>query len=74
MMSHEPIAYTYEASEHCPHCTLARFGCDTAFIEEATDREGNFVHAVMPWEAFEDRAMVCGTCGDIIHEVLNGAA
>ena len=69
-MSLDPIAYTYEASEHCPDCAFARFGRDQyGFVpEDATDGEGNPIGAVAPWEAFEDRDMSCGTCGALIHE------
>ena len=66
----EPIAYTYEASEHCPTCALARFGECQEHEQVAccvTDNEGNEPGAVAPWDAFEDRDMVCGTCGDVIH-------
>lgn len=65
----EPIAYTYEASEHCADCAEKRFGRnERGFIaEEATDNEGNPVGTV--FSPFEDRDMVCGTCGDIIHKI-----
>jgi hypothetical protein len=59
----DPIAYTYEASEHCPACAVARFGNDA----EGTDNEGNDVGAV--FEPFEDRSMSCGTCGESINEL-----
>lgn len=68
----EPIAYTYEASEHCPECALTRFGSCTTHHQIACcvlDDEGNKPGAVAPWDAFEDRTMVCGTCGDVIHEL-----
>ena len=75
-MSHEPIAYIYEASEHCPACAFLRFGRDEhgTVPEAATDREGNFIGAVFRWDAFDDRDMSCGTCGTLIHEVWKGAA
>lgn len=99
----DPIAYVYDADEHCPDCTFKRFGhtwrvrdadrilsgehllfkdyvkaMDYAdahgfpiygpFIAEGDkDSEGNEVGAV--FDAFEDRDMVCGTCGELIHEV-----
>lgn len=69
-MSH-PIAYTYEASEHCPPCAERRFGRNAhGFIaEECFDSERNPVGAVFSWDAFEHRDMVCGTCHTVIHEI-----
>ncbi len=62
----EPIAYTYEASEHCPGCAEERFGAnERGFIAvNAVDNEGNPVGAV--FERFEGRDMACGTCGEEI--------
>jgi hypothetical protein len=65
----EPIAYTYEASEHCTDCATARFGEDTnGYVPEiAQDSEGNTVGAV--FDPFEERDMVCGTCHDLINKI-----
>ena len=75
MSKRDPIAYIYEASEHCPDCAESRFGRADGFIAGADanghnpiDREGNEVGVVAPWDAFEDRDMSCGTCGVLIHE------
>lgn len=64
-----PIAYTYEASEHCPTCAAARFGVDEDgwIPEDARDSEGNPVGAVAPWDEWE-RSLVCGTCFGVIRE------
>jgi hypothetical protein len=69
-----PIAYTFEASEHCPVCTAARFGVDSEgwIPEDATDGEGNPVGAVAPWDEW-DRAMTCGTCGGHIADGPEGS-
>ena len=65
----DPIAYTYEASEHCPNCAAARFGRDErGFIaENSFDADSNPVGAI--FEPFDDRDMVCGTCSGVIHEI-----
>ena len=63
---HEPIAYTFEASEHCQNCAKNRFGLDDNGLITGTDNEGETVAAVYSWEAFEDRDMACGTCGAVI--------
>ena len=58
-----PIAYTYEAAEHCPSCAARRFGVDdaTGFIPEAaTDSEGNGIGAIAPW----DETFGLGSCDD----------
>ena len=76
MRKHDPIAYIYEASEHCPDCAEKRFGrAADGFIagQDASgnypcDCEGNEVGVVAPWDAFEDRDMSCGTCGELINE------
>ncbi len=62
-MSADPIAYTYEASEHCPACAEERFGVGPGgFIaENAEDNDGNPVGAVFPWDEW-DRPLTCGTC------------
>ena len=65
----DPIAYTYEASEHCPDCAQARFGLDADGFITGTDNDENPVGAVFSWDAFEDRDMVCGTCYEVIHEL-----
>ena len=65
----DPIAYTYEAAEHCPTCAERRFGVDDRDEITGTDNEGNEVGAV--FDPFEDRNMVCGTCADVIHELAH---
>lgn len=66
----DPIAYTYEASEHCPDCAEKRFGRCEEHQQIACcveDDEGNEPGAVAPWDEW-DRDMVCGTCGEVIRE------
>jgi hypothetical protein len=67
-----PVAYAYEASEHCPRCTALRFGVDraTGFVPEAArDSEGNPIGATAPWSETDDLyGTTCDTCGDVIHE------
>lgn len=74
-MSHDPIAYTYEADHHCPDCAFKRFGRDEhGFVpEDATDGEGNPVGAVAPWDEWQSfeggpETLACGTCGAVIEE------
>lgn len=67
-MTHDPMAYTYDADTHCPDCALARFGRDADGWITGTDREGNAVGIVAPWDEWQatfDRCQVlaCGTCG-----------
>lgn len=77
-MSHQPIAYTYEADHHCPECAEARFGrCACGQVacwgdrdecgdtKPAQDSEGNDVGAVAPWDECLC-GMTCGTCGEEI--------
>jgi hypothetical protein len=66
-----PIAYTYEASEHCPACAEARFGTDERgdIASGVLDNEGNEPGAVFSWDEW-DRALTCGTCGEAITEDL----
>ena len=73
--SYDPIAYTYEADHHCPECAFRRFGRDEhGFVpENATDREGNGVGAVAPWDEWQQgsgdkETLSCGTCGKKIDE------
>lgn len=77
-MSHlDPIAYTYEADYHCPGCTFERFGMDDqGFVpDNATDREGNLVGAVAPWDEWWEcqatfpQSLVCSTCNGVIATV-----
>ena len=64
-----PIAYTYDAAEHCPVCAARAYGVESesGFIPEtARDSEGNPIGAVAPWETDEDdalRGLYCDTCG-----------
>jgi len=73
-MSHEPIAYTYDADTHCPPCAEARFPrCEDGFIgcpddeHAAADSEGNPVGAIFPWDEDPD-GIVCGTCMGVVRE------
>ena len=76
MSKRDPIAYIFDASEHCPDCTEKRFGRDADGYIASHDTDGNYpidsggneVGVVAPWEAFEDRDMSCGTCGELINE------
>lgn len=64
--SHDPVAYTYEASTHCPEDTAARFGVDPqGFIpEDARDNEGNPVGAIFPWDTSDwPEGIYCDDCG-----------
>jgi hypothetical protein len=54
---HDPIAYTYEADVHCPSCTFKRFPNG-----EGTDREGNQVGAIAPWDETDEAGEYCGDC------------
>ena len=72
-MTGDPIAYTYDAAEHCPACARARFGSDDhGFVpEDAEDSEGNGIGAVFGWDEIEpDRGLYCDTCGAEIVEAL----
>ena len=68
MGSHDPIAYTYEASEHCEDCAERRFGRDDRGDIVGVDNEGNEVGVIAPWDEVL-RTLVCGTCGAVIMEV-----
>lgn len=72
-MSHEPIAYTYEADYHCPTCAEQRFGRDAeGFIGvHDLDNEGNPVGVVAPWDEWQNyegdcEHLACGDCLEII--------
>lgn len=70
MMS-DPIAYTYDADTHCPSCAFSKFGRDSlGFVPaNATDREGNGIGAVAPWELGEwPEGITCGDCLRVIVE------
>ena len=61
-----PIAYTYEAAEHCPVCTARAHGVDpdTGFVpESARDSEGSPIGAVAPWDEVGTQGIYCDTCG-----------
>jgi hypothetical protein len=68
-MSHQPIAYTYEADTHCEACTRERFPST-----EGIDREGNAVGAIFSWDEWCEptepgtQYLVCGTCHGIIEQ------
>ena len=66
---HDPIAYTYEADNHCPRCAEERFGPDC----EGIDNDGNSVGAIFPWDEWYNvgegnQTLSCGTCREIIDE------
>ena len=73
-MKYDPIAYAYEADYHCPGCAEERFGrSPRGFIaEDATDREGNSVGVIAPWDEWADvtvaglHTLECGTCHGVI--------
>lgn len=72
-MSHHPIAYTYEANHHCEHCAFKRFGRNDQGDIVGTDREGNPVGVIAPWDEWqqdltEPQTLACGTCGVVIEE------
>ncbi|GAC1496214.1 MAG: hypothetical protein NVS1B2_16190 [Vulcanimicrobiaceae bacterium] len=64
----DPLYYTYEASEHCIECALARFGRDpNGFVPaSAEDNDGNPVGAAFDFEDAE-RDLSCGTCSTVIY-------
>lgn len=77
-----PIAYTYEADVHCPDCARQRFPASYTSESDlhgvkidATDNEGNPIHAVMPYDELptdlrdEDGGQRTYNCGDC-HEVI----
>ena len=68
-MTHEPIAYTYDADTHCPACAEERFGRGAdGFIASSgsEDSEGNPVGVIFPWGEIDPEGygivLVCGTC------------
>ncbi len=75
-MSHEPIAYIYEADHHCEGCAEKRFGRDEHGDITGVDNEGNEVGVIAPWDTdwyandvYEGRSeaiLACGTCGGVI--------
>lgn len=67
-MSHQPIAYTYEADHHCPECAEERFGRCKEHGQIAccvTDSEGNEPGAEFSWDE-HTCGVTCGTCGETI--------
>lgn len=74
-MTHEPIAYTYEADTHCETCAEARFGRSPGGMITGIDREGNAVGALFSWDEWTDtndrcQVLPCGDCGtelDAVH-------
>lgn len=72
-MSHDPIAYTYEADVHCPDCAMERFpacmltgdiACGALICRHppAEDSEGNEPGAVFPWDEIDAGGLFCGDC------------
>jgi hypothetical protein len=59
---HDPIAYTYEADFHCPHCAENRFGRDKHGDVNGEDREGNGIGAIFHWDDTPP-GTECATCG-----------
>jgi hypothetical protein len=74
-VSHDPIAYTYDADVHCPDCTALRFppceehgdiACIASCCPEIADSEGNEPDAVFWFERNENDeplGVYCGDCG-----------
>ena len=73
-MKYDPIAYQYEADLHCPSCAEERFGRGPYghIAENSTDREGNPVSIIAPWDEWADvtvagvHTLECGTCECVI--------
>lgn len=65
-----PIAYTYDAAEHCPACAFEAHGQDEhGYVpESAIDSEGNPIGAIAPWDELH-RDLVCDDCGGLIAEL-----
>lgn len=63
----KPIAYTYDADQHCPDHAAERFGTDEHGNVYGTDTEGNEVHPVFSWEETDDS--YCSEC--VYEEVRN---
>lgn len=71
---HDPIAYTYEASHHCPACTFERFGKDEHGFppEDAKDAEGNGIGAIASWDEWQNvgtkgvQVLACDDCGAVL--------
>ncbi|GAC1550408.1 MAG: hypothetical protein NVS3B16_24820 [Vulcanimicrobiaceae bacterium] len=63
----EPLYYTYEASEHCTACALARFGRNERGEIDGTDNDGNPVGAGFDFSE-AGRSLVCGTCTETIFD------
>jgi hypothetical protein len=69
----DPIAYTYDADNHCPSCAETRFGrSERGFIaEDSADSEGNPVGVIAPWDEWVSgldgcETLACGTCLEVI--------
>ncbi len=62
--SGDPIGYTYEADVHCPACALARFGRDQYgdIGGDSTDREGNPIGVIAPWDETPEDGEYCSDC------------
>lgn len=81
-MSHQPIAYTYDADTHCPPCAVARLGQEPGHSwprDDARDAEGNPVSAIFPWDEWHEvedargtYTLVCGTCNAVLDSCEHG--
>jgi hypothetical protein len=71
-VTHDPIAYTYEADVHCRACTIKRFGRHTANHGARacglceTDTEGNAPGPIFAWEEVPVDGLHCGDCCEAI--------
>lgn len=65
----DPIAYTYEADQHCEACAYKRFGRNDRGDITGTDTEGNEVGAWFEDERFDYPAH-CGDCGEFLENRL----
>lgn len=64
-MSHDPVAYTADASYLCPDCAEKRFGVCEEHKQVAccvTDSEGNQPGVIAPWNE-EPSGATCDACG-----------
>jgi hypothetical protein len=55
------VAWTYEASIHCPDCAYERFGNDL-HKPTTVDREGNKLHPVFLHEEWQIEGDCCSDC------------
>lgn len=69
-----PIAYTADADVRCESCIVEIYGSTTG-----VDHEGNEIGAIAPWDEWWEpseeglQTLYCGTCGEELDEVGEGA-